>query len=338
VGDLVRGFTEDKEKLAGQWDEFCGITEKLDMPFFYVPGGHDTGRAETLGVWRERFGPTYYWFVYKDVLFITLHTYDTPDFTDGVSRRQIDWAKKTIADHAGVRWTFLFMHAPLWRGTPADQAAMAEIEKAFGRRPYTVFAGHWHRYISYVRNGREYYILSTTGGANKLEGPDQGRFDHVTWVSMTDEGPKIVNILLDGMLTRDVYTDVHGRFNRFFGMVTPEPPTKIPFEMKLSFRPTNPYKKKVSAKLAWSDLSAAGWRVTPAAASVVLRPGETGSIDFKVSYDGPADKLLPPPVCEIEISADGKVMRVTKRRVPIDPERLGVVERAPSPNPEAPEP
>src|SRR5437763_2725401 len=36
VGDLVEGYTEEREKMEEQWKEFDGYVKKLQMPFFYL--------------------------------------------------------------------------------------------------------------------------------------------------------------------------------------------------------------------------------------------------------------------------------------------------------------
>ncbi len=41
VGDLIEGYTEDRDVLKVQWDEFSSFVEQLEMPFFYLPGNHD---------------------------------------------------------------------------------------------------------------------------------------------------------------------------------------------------------------------------------------------------------------------------------------------------------
>src|SRR6266436_207461 len=41
VGDLIEGYTKDKNVLAEQWKEMHGYVNKLQMPFFYVAGNHD---------------------------------------------------------------------------------------------------------------------------------------------------------------------------------------------------------------------------------------------------------------------------------------------------------
>jgi hypothetical protein len=47
------------------------------------------------------------------------------------------------------------------------------------------------------RHGREYIGMGATGGVWHREGPG-----NVAWVTVTDEGPKIVNLRLDGMFDR----------------------------------------------------------------------------------------------------------------------------------------
>ena len=37
VGDLIEGYTDDAAKLDRQWQEFDGLANKLQMPFFYLP-------------------------------------------------------------------------------------------------------------------------------------------------------------------------------------------------------------------------------------------------------------------------------------------------------------
>ena len=57
-------------------------------------------------------------------------------------------------------------------------------------------------------------ILVSGRGTNLqaiLDAVKEGSLDHVTWVAMTDEGPVISNLTLDGMLADDFSTDVTQR-------------------------------------------------------------------------------------------------------------------------------
>ena len=112
VGDLIEGYTEDREVLDGEWDEFAGFVEALQMPFFYLPGNHDISNQVMADVWQARFGPSYYSFVYRDVLFVCLNT-ESPESTR-LSEPQLHWLEDVLAAHTDVRWTLVFLHKPLW--------------------------------------------------------------------------------------------------------------------------------------------------------------------------------------------------------------------------------
>jgi hypothetical protein len=70
-----------------------------------------------------------------------------------------------------------------------------------------VFAGHFHNYTKYIRNSQKYFILSTTGGGSNLRGLKYGEFDHGVWVTMTDNGPVIANLIVEGISDEDVVTE-----------------------------------------------------------------------------------------------------------------------------------
>jgi hypothetical protein len=79
-----------------------------------------------------------------------------------------------------------------------------EVEEALADRPYTVFVGHVHRYQKFIRNGREYFQLATTGGSSKMRGVAWGEFDHVMWVTMKKTGPVLAVLRLDAILPEDL--------------------------------------------------------------------------------------------------------------------------------------
>src|SRR5262249_10772382 len=117
---------------------------------------------------------------------------------------QIAYIKNALEEAKGTRWTLVFFHKPVWNMSDMTKTGWLEVEKLLADRPYTVFAGHIHRYQKSVRNGRSYYQLTTTGGASKTRGGGYGEFDHVVWVTMKRDGPVLANILLDGILAEDL--------------------------------------------------------------------------------------------------------------------------------------
>jgi hypothetical protein len=206
VGDLITGYTEDVTELNRQWDEFDAMINRLEMPFFYVPGNHDITNATMDSLWTERLGPKYYHFVYEDVLFLCLNSEDQLRGAGRgtISDTQFDYADKALRDNPDVRWTFVFLHQPLW--DQENPSRWPDLEALLRNREHSVFAGHVHHYQKFQRNNGRYYTLATTGGGSRLRGPRLGEFDHVSWVTMTANGPVIANIALDGIHSDSVTT------------------------------------------------------------------------------------------------------------------------------------
>ena len=234
IGDLIDGGTEDRAQLQEEWDEFDGKVANAGAPVFYAGGNHDLTNPVMRDFWMDRYGARYYHFVYKDVLFLVLDSEDmqrqrmqevyelraaaidvllqdgytafqqteyfrAPERSTGnVSAEQADYFLDVIARHADVRWTFLFMHKPVWKND--QEREFQAIEAALSARPYTVINGHLHSYSLTERLGRDYITLGTTGGSQVAD--DDMAFDHVTLVAMSDGGPSIANLKLAGILDK----------------------------------------------------------------------------------------------------------------------------------------
>ena len=219
VGDLIQGPTDKKKQspyhLREQWKELLSITEKSAAPFFYIPGNHDISRTrpgfpraneDSSMVWKEFAGQnTYYSFIYKDVLFLCLNIMEGRDSRTpqvGITEEQAAWAIDVLNKNTDVRWTLVFLHAPSAWNNPIYE----KIEKVLRKRKYTSFAGDWHHYIKFKRYGNNHYVLATAGGGTRMRGIEYGEFDHITYVTMTKNGPVVANLLLDGILPDDVVT------------------------------------------------------------------------------------------------------------------------------------
>ena len=203
VGDLIEGYVETEEELNAQWDEFMTYLDPLSVPFFFVPGNHDVGRKLWYDVYLERVGTPHYYFVYQDVLFLVLNTNDGKDMNTGYGDEQLAWAKEVLEKHPDVRWTFVFQHKPFWL---QEEDWWARAEPLFEGRKHTFFAGHIHNYAYAERGNIQYVTLATTGGGSKMRGADFGEFDHLMWVTVTDEGPKMAAIALDGIFPANFRT------------------------------------------------------------------------------------------------------------------------------------
>ena len=333
VGDLIEGYSDDPAVLGREWDEMEGWVEGLDMPFFYAAGNHDMSNAVMANEWKRRFGASTYHFVYEDVLFLVLNSelfgmvHDPRSPVPGPFEQaeQMALVERVLAENEDVRWTIVLVHQPLW-DRPEIHPDWQRVETLLGARPYTVFAGHVHRYTSQKRGDRRFITLGTTGGGSGLRGTTWGEFDHVTQVTMTPDGPVIANLLLDGIQDADVRTEEMRTLLRGLESAVQVEPflTDDGFESgtaRLSVANPGPRPLAVRARyLAGRDLVPATTRGT-----LDLPPGEVGTLEIPV--DARASLALAqvaPAVAEVTlgtVQADGEPFEI-RLDFPILPERL----------------
>ena len=128
------------------------------------------------------------------------------DFSD----EQIAWLKDTLAKHPDVRWTFLFLHDPVWENPSESFKTMEQLLKG---RKHTFLAGHLHYYDYDNIDGVEHITMGPAGASFHAEGP--GNVDHIMWVTMTEDGPEIANIALKGVFDRKgLDPDLFGAYDR----------------------------------------------------------------------------------------------------------------------------
>jgi len=204
VGDLIEGYSLKEDVLNKQWDEFDSYVKKFAAPFFYVPGNHDRTNNTEAAIWDARYGKRYYHFVYKNTLFLSLCSENPPAGMGTIDKDQQEWVKKTLEANKDVRWTFVFLHKPIWNAKDLEKNGWGAVEKVLAGRHYNVFCGHVHRYQIFHRNGTEYYQLATTGGGSRMRGVEYGEFDHIAWITMKKDKPLIANVMLDGILPADL--------------------------------------------------------------------------------------------------------------------------------------
>lgn len=214
VGDFIEGYTFNKKEIYRQWEEVEGFVSKLKMPFFYVPGNHDYSNTEMKKIWEEKFGRSYYHFLHEGVLFIIMNLDDefVVNPPKRISEEQLQYVKDVLDKNRDAKWTFIVGHHPLWQYQLSE---FDSIKTYLGDRKFTFIAGHRHKYMYSSIEGKDYIRLGTTGGGmtaqhgtiDEPRGTFFGEFDHLTWVTMTEDGPEIVNLKLDGILPKNISTD-----------------------------------------------------------------------------------------------------------------------------------
>ncbi|REK12940.1 MAG: hypothetical protein DWQ37_09950 [Planctomycetota bacterium] len=326
VGDLIEGYSNDRDEVEAQWQEFLGFIDQMEMKFFFVAGNHDVSNPTMHKIWREHFGTEWYSFDYRGVHFVCL---SSEDRDNQIGPKQLAWLEQDLAKHADARWTLLFMHKPLWTRSEANRTAgnpdethWQDVEKLLGNRPFTVFAGHVHHYVQYERNGRKYYHLATTGGGSRLRGVPYGEFDHVTWLTMEADGPHVANLLLDGILPADAVTEEGiARFRQFLAKTRIEvAPILIGESEDLSegtidVRVTNEFDQPIEIRGTIQGLPLRGLTVDPAKLELAAGPGETSDLSVGIRFEEP---IAFPHLAETLLTAN---LRTTGDKVPLTAER-----------------
>lgn len=233
IGDLIEGGTEDITQMDKEWLAFNKNLNNRDIPFYPTVGNHYISNNVMRQWYEEMVGPRYYHFVYKDALFLVL---DSEDFTDDffkelknkrndaikvyktdprdfayteyaqmdqrlygeISNAQVDYFTKVINDNQDVRWTFLFMHKPVWQDVKEQN--FKQLEQALSDKNYTVFNGHVHSYQYTKRFGQDYIQIATTGG--KMNASSGINMDHIMWVGLKGDTASYLNIKLNGMVDK----------------------------------------------------------------------------------------------------------------------------------------
>lgn len=239
VGDLIEGYSDKKAELNAEWDAIDGKLKALNIPFFRTPGNHDIANKTAQQVWRERYGATYYHFVYNNTLFLVLDSEDPPREAPPGIKEKLDLynrlqtedpakAKAMLAEFMSDESVVAGLAKPVVFGD--DQIAFIKktlaqypdvrwtflflhepawekpsesfkvVQKLLKDRKHTFFAGHLHYYDYDNIDGVEHITMGPAGASFHQEGP--GNVDHIMWVTMTDDGPQMGNIALKGIFDR----------------------------------------------------------------------------------------------------------------------------------------
>jgi hypothetical protein len=195
TGDMIYGHTNGGGTRE-QWRLYRAAVNAWGVPVHHVPGNHDLWDAESVSLYREVCGPTYWSFTYGSVLFIGL---DTESNQSSPGPEQFAWLERQLA-HAGARKVFLMLHRPLFPADgglgssldvhPSERDALHRLFVQYRGIIKAVFLGHEHLYHFEERDGVRYYITGGAG-ANLYEVPELGGFHHFLLVRVTQDDVKI---------------------------------------------------------------------------------------------------------------------------------------------------
>ncbi len=176
VGDLINGYSYDKEKIRQEWQRFKKQIEPLKVPYYPVPGNHDITTTQVLSLYGEVWGNDkyYYSFDYQNSHFIILNNI-YPGKMDTIPDDQMEWFKKDLEKNKNAENIFAFFHSPLYTMNEFNWEPIHNMLKKYPFRAF--FAGHSHTYDFREKDGIKYFVVNTSGEIfkkNHLTGHSQG--------------------------------------------------------------------------------------------------------------------------------------------------------------------
>jgi hypothetical protein len=229
-----------------------------------------------------------------------LDTNDGQDHGTGMSDQQLAWLEKVLQEHpaSSVRWTMVFQHKPLWNENNPQWNRIKQM--LTHRQKVTVLAGHIHNYQATQIEGVEYVALATTGGGSQMRGREFGELDHVTWVTMKDDGPVFANIELSSILPIDFRTGATSKKYEDFNkdrivQARPIALENADFQQAVTIvRLKNPDDQPMRLKVLFEP--PAGVIVRPASINTTLDPKAEATVELSIAADKPIKVATLQPV------------------------------------------
>ena len=162
LGDLIYGYGLSKGK---QWDRYQSVVKAFTVPYYQLPGNHDTFSKNARRVYARRFGKFYQSFDYGGCHFVLLDTCEESRW-GYMGQGELNWLRADLRGNK-LHPVFVFLHFPLWeheRIKPAYQEFWHDTLHPLFRESGVagVFGGHYHSYgPTRTIDGIRYFI---TGG------------------------------------------------------------------------------------------------------------------------------------------------------------------------------
>jgi hypothetical protein len=289
VGDLIQGNRTDMGIVAAQWDEFNGHAERMEVPFFFLPGNHDILSSAMYDYWEENVGRTYYSFSYAGCRFVLLNTEEGWRAEGGTTfgPEQMAWLEADIAENRDAKHTFVFLHKPVWNYSGKPYEEWEQVEGWLDGLDYTVFAGHYHRLSYETRQDRPYYVLSATGaGLGPSQVREYGSFHHYTTVTVDGDDVHIAIIEPGNIHPHDIapreFREQANRALAFAPALAIEPNASSAVTRAVL---TNTLDATMEAHIAFDVPADSSWEITPVEVRLRARAGETADQTFDFFYD-----------------------------------------------------
>jgi len=309
LGDLIYGYGPASK--AKQWDKYEAVIKELQVPYYQVPGNHDTHSREARRIYGRRFGKFYQSFDYGDCHFVLLDSTEEQHW-GYLGPAQLNWLNNDLKE-TQARSVFVFLHFPIWepdRITPAYYEFWAQtLHPLFkASRVRAVFAGHYHAYgPTREFDGIRYFITGGGGAELRPEYKKSGGEHHFMKIKVSGDTFDVRVVTERGELT-DPEADVMGglqfavRNVSRIGLKRDAQALRegAPFSVSV----TNPYPDAMSGQATWL-MDASAFSVEPESVAVQIPPDTTRDYLFTLKALQDVTTLQSLPRLEFNVAAGG---------------------------------
>jgi 3',5'-cyclic AMP phosphodiesterase CpdA len=317
VGDQIEGYTEDVATLTEQWDEYWGIADAIEAPFYVSPGNHDIFNDVMLDVWKDRTGhEPCYSFDYEGVHFTVLDTgrwNSSEQWLEESGYRE--WMEKDLAKHKKDRLTIVIYHVPFWSDTLAEGEADPLHDIFLANGVDAVFNGHFHVYANAEYDGIPYTIVGSSGGGIDDRGEHPGAFYHYLWCTVRGGDLSWAVLKKDSALAPDVVTAQDLKtVDRIWAEYVRIPSLRVEDgadALTCAVSVENVTADPITTPVSWEV--PANWTVEPATTEITVPPGETAEVEFAAKRTG---DLYPLPEVALTYPYRGELTYTHRTNLP----------------------
>ena len=121
------------------------LLEKLKLPYYVIPGNHDTRSTESGGTdFKRIFGAERFRLLMNDYIFLGINTGQIQNSGDGyIQPQDIEWLTRQLKIAGKKRPIFLVSHHPLKNGDVSNWYEVTDVARKYNIQG--VLSGHYHR-------------------------------------------------------------------------------------------------------------------------------------------------------------------------------------------------
>lgn len=284
LGDLIYGYGPLPKEH--QWDKYQAVIGALQVPYYQLPGNHDTHSKAARRVYGRRFGKFYQSFDHGNCHFVLLDNTENERW-GYLGPAQLAWLRNDLKQ-AHPRPVFVFLHFPVWepeRITPAHHEFWLKTLHPLFKESNVraVFGGHYHTYgPTHEFDGIRYFITGGGGAELRPEYRKSGGSHHFMRVRLLGDNLDIRVVTEQGELS-DAEADVMGGLQFASRNVSRigvrRDLNDLGTGMTLTVAVKNPYATAMKGEANWL-LDASAFSIEPEGVTLDIPPGATRSYEF----------------------------------------------------------